>query len=99
MWTFNACSNTGRIAATEPDGTQHSVARGDMNTLAGHTLLNAMVRDLTKAAEPVAFGIFANIPGEGWVLQFPNYPKREDAERMCGVFAAGTELEVRPLYA
>lgn len=51
------------------------------------------------AREPVAYGIFAMIPDEGWVLQFPNYPERADAERMCSVFAAGTELEVRPLYA
>lgn len=50
-WRFEHCSISGRITATEPDGTTHSVARGDMNTLAGHALLNAMARDLTKPKE------------------------------------------------
>lgn len=133
-WQFASDSRTGRITATEPNGTQHSVARGDMNTIDGRNLLNAMTRDLTKpgfsdsgadiearllrdakfldcpacggsghvedaAGRIVAYGIFADIPGEGWVLQFPNYATRADAERMAGLFTAGSTIEVRPLFA
>lgn len=45
----------------------------------------------------VAYGIFAMIPDEGWVLQFPNYRERVDAERAAGTFTVG-HVEVRPLY-
>ncbi|UOF79485.1 hypothetical protein [Caudoviricetes sp.] len=36
------------LYAIEPDGTRHAVRMGDMNSLDGTKLLNAMARDLTK---------------------------------------------------
>lgn len=48
-WTFAYDSLSGLIRAVEPNGTVHNVARGDMNTLAGRAMLDAMVRDLTGA--------------------------------------------------
>lgn len=49
-WTFAYDGLSGRIRAVEPNGTVHSVARGDMNTVAGRAMLDAMVRDLTRQA-------------------------------------------------
>lgn len=47
-WYFET-TNYGKVLhASEPDGTRHSVAFGDMNSAAGIALLNAMVRDLTN---------------------------------------------------
>jgi hypothetical protein len=47
-WYFEELSHSKTLRAVEPDGTVHTVAIGDMNSLAGIRLLNAMVRDLTK---------------------------------------------------
>jgi hypothetical protein len=46
-WHFEAFPS-GLLAAIEPDGTRHEVAPGDLNTLAGVRLLNAMARDLSQ---------------------------------------------------
>ena len=47
-WFFEELTQTRTIRAVEPDGTEHLIKLGDMNSLAGVRLLNAMVRDLTK---------------------------------------------------
>jgi hypothetical protein len=47
-WHFEELTHTKTLRAFEPDGTEHLVKMGDMNSLAGIRLLNAMVRDLTK---------------------------------------------------
>jgi hypothetical protein len=57
------------------------------------------VQRAVREAQPVAYGIFADIPDEGWVLQFPNYREKIDAERAAGTFCATARIEVRPLYA
>lgn len=46
-WYFESLSHS--IIAIEPDGTQHVVRFGDMNSAAGIALLNAMTRDLCQA--------------------------------------------------
>lgn len=48
-WYFESLSHSNTILAIEPDGTQHVVRFGDMNSAAGIALLNAMTRDLAKS--------------------------------------------------
>lgn len=76
------------------DVTMHGDGESDLVEV-----LDAAIRFLATQRPVVAYGIFAMIPDEGWELQFPNYATRADADRMAGLFAAGTQLEVRPLYA
>ena len=47
-WFFEELAQTKMLRVVEPDGTEHVVNMGDMNSLAGIRLLNAMVRDLTR---------------------------------------------------
>lgn len=48
-WFFEHLTHEKQLRAIEPDGTVHVVAMGDLCSLAGTKLLNAMVRDLTRA--------------------------------------------------
>jgi len=47
-WFFEELTHDKTLRAVEPDGTEHVVKLGDLNSLAGIRLLNAMVRDLTE---------------------------------------------------
>jgi len=45
-WLFERREHDKTLRVVEPDGTEHNVKLGDMNSTAGIALLNAMVRDL-----------------------------------------------------
>jgi hypothetical protein len=47
-WFFEELAHEKMIRAIEPDGTEHLVHLGDMNSAAGIALLNAMTRALTR---------------------------------------------------
>lgn len=51
-WFFEEFAQAKMLRAVEPDGTEHIIKLGDMNSLAGIRLLNAMVRDLTQEKKP-----------------------------------------------
>lgn len=48
-WYFEELAHIKTVRAIEPDGTEHLVKLGDMNSLAGIKLLNAMIRDLARS--------------------------------------------------
>jgi hypothetical protein len=50
-WFFEELSSK-ELRAIEPDGTEHYVKLGDLNSLAGTKLRNAMARDLTRKEKP-----------------------------------------------
>lgn len=53
-WYFARINGDGTLMAIEPDGTQHTVTRGDMSTAQGVALLNRMVVALATPREPKA---------------------------------------------
>lgn len=97
-WVFVTNTVSGTITATEPDGTGHTVSRGDMNTLVGHDLLNAMVRDLMKLPAPSAPAGMAPLTAESLMKlviarggHWPTGVSRED-----GLHIARAVLSAQP---
>jgi hypothetical protein len=66
-----------------------------------HAREAAAAADVTLPLEgqPIAWGLFAFIEGEGWVLQFPVRATQAHAEQDRAMYAAGEKLQVLPLTA
>ena len=53
-WYFNRLEPSGTLIAVEPNGTEHVVKHGDMNSQAGRALLDSMARALCSSVKDVA---------------------------------------------
>lgn len=58
----------------------------------------AQAEPQAQAGEPVAWVVFALV-GDSWVAQYPVRMTQAAAKADCKLYATGTNLEVRPLYA
>ena len=56
-WYFNRQEPSGTVVAVEPSGKEHVIKGGDMNSVAGRALLDAMSAALSAPAVP-----------DGWML-------------------------------
>lgn len=83
------------------DGPQGSFVTTDLD------LANALVGSIDEngdwtiteigTTEPECWGVFAWMNNR-WVLQFPVFTSKTDADQDAKQYLGGTKLEVRPLY-